>query len=247
MAEVPTLGSLSSRVVLGDLISAAIDGVRAGSLARPPSPHDLEREIYWRIERVLAAQDQRAAVLRTEIAEVLTETDALRSALASAIQTGNDRLRNDVISSAIETLSGALPRDGLPGPGWRSRGRADAATPGRARRRVPCAQRDGPPPVSRRADRPGGPGRDRAPPRPRGPRRGYGRQPRPALGLRMPLSRAAPVRPGACRGVLRPAAAHRRADRQAGGTPGRAEHGRRVRRIRCGQVVPAARGSAARR
>ena len=109
MAEVPTLGSLSSRVVLGDLISAAIDGVRAGSLARPPSPHDLEREIYWRIERVLAAQDQRAAVLRTEIAEVLTETDALRSALASAIQTGNDRLRNDVISSAIETLSGAYP------------------------------------------------------------------------------------------------------------------------------------------
>jgi WD40 repeat protein len=108
MAQAPTLGWLSSRVVLGDLISAAIDSVRAGSQGRPPPPHDLEREIYWRIEHVLAAQDQRAAVLRTEIAEVLAETDAMRHALGSAIQTGNDRLRNDVIS-AIGTLSGAYP------------------------------------------------------------------------------------------------------------------------------------------
>ena len=104
----PALGPLSSRVVLGDLISAAIDGVRAGSLGRPLSPRDLEREIYWRIERVLADQDQRAAVLRTEIAEVLAETDAIRGALASAIRTGNVRLRNDVIS-AIDTLSDAYP------------------------------------------------------------------------------------------------------------------------------------------
>ena len=108
MAEAPTLGSLSSRVVLGDLISAAIDGVRAGSYGRPPSPHDLEQEISWRIERVLAAQDQRAAVLRTEIAEVLAETAAMPSALASAIQAGNDRLPDDVIA-ATGTLSSAYP------------------------------------------------------------------------------------------------------------------------------------------
>jgi len=108
MSQGPTLGSLSFRVVLVDLISAAIDGVRAGSQERPLSPHDLEREIYWRIERALAAQDQRAAVLRTEIAEVFAETGAMRSALDSAIQTGNDRLRNDVISAA-QTLSGAYP------------------------------------------------------------------------------------------------------------------------------------------
>ncbi len=108
MAQAPTLGSLSSRVVLSDVISAAIDSVRAGSQWRPPSPYDLEREIYWRIERVLAATDQRAVVLRTEIAEVLAETGAMQSALADAIQTGNDRLRNDVIS-AIRTLSGGYP------------------------------------------------------------------------------------------------------------------------------------------
>jgi len=70
------LWPLASQAVLGDLISAAIDGVRAGSPEQPPSPQDLEREIYWRIERVLAAQDQRAEVLRSEIAAVLTQTDA---------------------------------------------------------------------------------------------------------------------------------------------------------------------------
>jgi WD40 repeat protein len=107
MGEAPTLGLLSSRAVLSDLISAAIDDVHA-SQGRPTSPLDLEREIYWRIEHVLAAQDQRAVVLRTEIAEVLAETDALRSALSGATETGNDRLRNDVIS-AIDTLSSGYP------------------------------------------------------------------------------------------------------------------------------------------
>ncbi len=107
-AGAPTLGLLSSRAVLGDLISAAIDGVHASSQGRPPSPLDLEREIHWRIEHVLAAQDQRAAVLRAEIAEVLADTDALRSALSGATETGNDRLRNDVIS-AIDTLSSGYP------------------------------------------------------------------------------------------------------------------------------------------
>ena len=108
MAEAPTLGLLSSRAVLGDLISAAVDGVRASSQGRPPSPHDLEREIYWRIEHALAAQDERVAVLRAEIAEVFAETDALRRALSGAIETGNDRLRNDVIF-AIDTLSSGYP------------------------------------------------------------------------------------------------------------------------------------------
>ena len=92
LREIPPAVLLSllsaSGVVLGDLISAAIDGVRADSQGRPPPPQDLEREIYWRIERVLAAQDQRAAVLRAEIAAVLA--------------------RNDV-SSAIDTLSSGYP------------------------------------------------------------------------------------------------------------------------------------------
>ena len=102
------LGSLSSRVVLADLISAAIDGARARGQGRM-WPHDLEGEIYRQLERALTAQDQRAAVLRTEIAEVLAETDALRAVLSGAIETGNWWLRNDVIS-AIDTLSGGYPQ-----------------------------------------------------------------------------------------------------------------------------------------
>jgi WD40 repeat protein len=105
-AGMAQLDALSSRAVLGGLISTAIDAVQASS--RTPSPQDLEREIYRQIERVLAAQDQRAAALRGEIAAVLAETDALRSALFSAIETGNERLRNDVIA-AIDTLSGGFP------------------------------------------------------------------------------------------------------------------------------------------
>ena len=107
-AGAPTLGLLSSRAVLGDLISAAIHVVRASSQRNPPSPHDLEQEIYWRIEHALAVQDENAAVLRAEIAEVLAETSALRSALSGATESGNDRLRNDVIS-AIDTLSSGYP------------------------------------------------------------------------------------------------------------------------------------------
>ena len=103
-AGAPTLGLLSSRAVLGDLISAAIHVVRASSQRNPPSPHDLEQEIYWRIEHALAVQDENAAVLRAEIAEVLAET----SALSGATESGNDRLRNDVIS-AIDTLSSGYP------------------------------------------------------------------------------------------------------------------------------------------
>jgi len=106
-AGAPTLGSLSSRVVLADLISAAIDGARARSQG-DLQPHDLEREIFRQLERALTAQDQRAAVLRTEIAEVLAETGALRDVLSGAIETGNDLLRHDVIS-AIDTLSGGYP------------------------------------------------------------------------------------------------------------------------------------------
>ena len=104
-AEAPTSASLSSRVVLRELISAAIDGVRADSLGRPPSLHDLEQEICWRIERVLAAQDRRAAVLRTEITAMLAATGAPRSAWSGAIETGNGGVRNDV-TSAADTLSG---------------------------------------------------------------------------------------------------------------------------------------------
>ena len=90
--------------ILRALISGALDAVPASRPGPPSQPRELERELYWRLERVLAAGDEQAAALRAEIAVVLEESDAMRSALFAAIETGDDRLRGDVIA-AIDTLS----------------------------------------------------------------------------------------------------------------------------------------------
>jgi WD40 repeat protein len=90
---------------LAALISAAIDSLRSSRNGRPPSAEDLEREIFRRIQQALADGHARAAAaLRADIATVLAETGALQSALLGAIETGDDRLRRNVLA-AIETLS----------------------------------------------------------------------------------------------------------------------------------------------
>lgn len=90
--------------ILGALVSEALDAMRARRHGGPPSREDLEREIIWRIERILAAGDRQASALRREIAMVLEASNAMGSALLAAIDSGNDQLRNDVIA-AIDSLS----------------------------------------------------------------------------------------------------------------------------------------------
>jgi len=90
------------------LIAAAIDAARARARGQIPPPEDLEREIFQRIEEALASPNGVASALRSEIAAVLAETGAMRSALLAAIETGNDRLRRDVVA-AIGTLSTGFP------------------------------------------------------------------------------------------------------------------------------------------
>jgi WD40 repeat protein len=90
------------------LVASAIDTARGRARGQFPPPEDLEREIFWRIQRVLVTQNGDASALRAEIAAVLAETDAMRSALLSAIEAGNDRLRRDVIA-AIDILSSGFP------------------------------------------------------------------------------------------------------------------------------------------
>ena len=107
------------RGVLADLIAGAAGSPRAGQDGQAMPQEDLEREIFWRIHRVLAAGNDQAAALRADIARVLEETGAITSALLAAIETGDDRLRGDVIA-VIDTLSGGYPemdfllRDGDP-------------------------------------------------------------------------------------------------------------------------------------
>ena len=110
MAALPDLGSLSASAdgTLGDLIRSAIDSVRAGRGGQPPAREELEAAIARRIQQVLAAEDGHAAALRAEIAMVFEKTGAMRSALLVAIETGNDRLQNDVIA-ALDNLSGGFP------------------------------------------------------------------------------------------------------------------------------------------
>jgi WD40 repeat protein len=107
VSAVASLGALPSvgGGVLGALVVSALNSVNGGRRGEPPPQKDLEREIFRRIQQVLSAGGEHAATLRAEIATVLQESDAMRSALLVAVETENDRLRRDVLA-AIDTLSG---------------------------------------------------------------------------------------------------------------------------------------------
>ena len=90
------------------LIASALATARGRAQGQFPPPEDLEREIFGRIQQVLVTQNGDASALRAEIAAVLAETDAIRGALLAAIETGNDRLRRDVVA-VIDTLSTGFP------------------------------------------------------------------------------------------------------------------------------------------
>lgn len=108
VAGAPGAAELSPGGLLGAVISAAVDSLRAGRDGQPPFREELEREIFRRIQQILTADGEQAATLRAELAQVLQETGAMRSALLAAIETGNDRLRSETIA-AIDTLSSEFP------------------------------------------------------------------------------------------------------------------------------------------
>jgi WD40 repeat protein len=93
--------------ILEALMASAIDGVRALDRDQTLPPNDLAREITWRLQQVLASEDDQAAGLRAEIAAVFEGSDVMRSALVTAIETENQQLLNDVIA-AIDVLSSAF-------------------------------------------------------------------------------------------------------------------------------------------
>ena len=93
--------------ILEALMTSAIDGVRALDRDQTLSRRGLEREITWRLQQVLASEDEQAASLRAEIAAVFEGTDVMRSVLVTAIETENQQLLNDVVA-AIDVLSSAF-------------------------------------------------------------------------------------------------------------------------------------------
>lgn len=107
-AVVAGSGVLSS--VGGGALSAIIAGAsdRARSKGGPhaPAPTEVEGEVAEEIERVLAAGDANAQVLRAEIAVVLEEIDAGGTMLRAAMEEGNERVRTDVIAAISGLGSG---------------------------------------------------------------------------------------------------------------------------------------------
>ena len=84
---------------LTQVISDALDGLRQRCQGSTPSRDDLEKGIAHEIERVLAAGDEQADALRSEIAAVLKEIDAGGTALRAAMEQGNERVRSDVLAA----------------------------------------------------------------------------------------------------------------------------------------------------
>jgi WD40 repeat protein/uncharacterized protein YwlG (UPF0340 family) len=84
---------------LTQVISDTLARLRQHGQARIPSRDDLEAGIAEQIQRVLAAGDERASALRSEIAAVLEEIDAGGTALRAAMQQSNERVRDEVIAA----------------------------------------------------------------------------------------------------------------------------------------------------
>jgi hypothetical protein len=102
-AGVGVLSSFGGGVLSG-VVATAVDRLRERSVESSVSAEDAESEIARQIQKVLAAGDERADALRAEIAEMLREINAGDTALRAAFETGNERVRSDIVA-AIGGLS----------------------------------------------------------------------------------------------------------------------------------------------
>jgi WD40 repeat protein len=104
-AGVAVLSSFGGGVLSG-VVGAAVDRLRERASESSVSAEDVEREIAWQIQEVLAAGDERALALRAEIAGLLREINAGGTALREAFETGNERVRSDVVAAVGELSTG---------------------------------------------------------------------------------------------------------------------------------------------
>ena len=104
-AAVAGLGVMSSvgGGVLSGVLASAVDRLRSRGEGSTLPRQDLENGIAQQIQDVLAAGDEHAEELRSEIAAVLEKIDVAGTMLQTAIETGNERVHGDVIA-AIELL-----------------------------------------------------------------------------------------------------------------------------------------------
>ena len=84
---------------LAEVISGAVDRLPGRGERHTASRGDLEAGIAEQIQQVLAAGDEHADALRSEIASVLKEIDAGGTALRAAMEQGNEQVRSDVVAA----------------------------------------------------------------------------------------------------------------------------------------------------
>ncbi len=91
--------------VLGDAIADVIDRM-ASKTEKETTQEDLEREIALQIEKLLAANDERAGHLRSDIAVLLKEIDVGKTAMCAAVESGNEKVHGEIVASFGELGAG---------------------------------------------------------------------------------------------------------------------------------------------
>ncbi len=106
VADVAGMAVLSSvgASVLADLLDEAAGRARSAIGPGDQASRSLEREISGSVGKVLAARDQHADDLRSDIAMVMRDIDAGGTVIRAAIEAGDEELEREVLA-AIEALS----------------------------------------------------------------------------------------------------------------------------------------------
>lgn len=85
--------------ILTQVVTDALDKLHKRGSTHRSSQDDVQNFIAQQIQLVLEAGNERAALLRTEIASVLKEIDAGRTALQAALDLDSERVRRDLMAA----------------------------------------------------------------------------------------------------------------------------------------------------
>ncbi len=103
VARIGVLASVGADV-LAEVLTGAVGRAGPTVASGDPGRGDLQQEISRSIEEVLAAQNERATGLRSDIAMVLREIDAGGTVFRAAIEAGNEEAERGVLA-AVEAVS----------------------------------------------------------------------------------------------------------------------------------------------
>ena len=120
--------------VLTQAVTDALDKLRKHGPARPSSQEDVRQSVAQQIQLVLESGSEQAAVLRGEIASVLKEIDAGRTALQATMDLDSERVAGRCWPPSTRSARTSLRwvSSSRTSPG----GRGDPADPGRPGRDV---------------------------------------------------------------------------------------------------------------